>query len=108
MRYEIFKENISNLDTEHTSLSDSHKFGKVMASLSKNKDIEDLSKLASGKISETLMALHTKTVPKIIKLLDKKYLQTKSGNSEFCLKNSSLSNYPQKTLQKHPGTNFVP
>lgn len=51
-------------------------------SLAKNKDIEDLSKLTSGKISETLMTLENKTVPKIIEILDEKYLQTKSEKFE--------------------------
>ena len=50
-KYEIFKENLKNWDLEHQSLSDSNKFGKLISSLSKNKDITDLAKLASGKIS---------------------------------------------------------
>ena len=85
-KYEIFKENLSNWDEEHTALSNSNKFGKVMMSLTKNKEIDNLSQLASGKISETLMALDDKTVPKIIKMLDEKYLQTKSERFESVAK----------------------
>ena len=81
-KYEIFKENLSNWDDEHTSLSNSNKFGKVMMSLTKNKEIANLSQLASGKISETLLKPDDKTVPKIIELLDEKYLQTKSERFE--------------------------
>ena len=64
-KYEIFKENLSNWDSEHKTLSDSNKFGKVMTLLSKNKEITDLAKLASGKISETLVKLEEKKVKKI-------------------------------------------
>ena len=82
-KYEIFKENLLNWDTEHSTLSDSNKFGKVMMSITKNKEIQNLSKLASGKISETLMNMTDKTVPKIIELLDEKFLQTKSEKTEI-------------------------
>merc|ERR1712082_596183 len=85
-KYEIFRENLTNWDEEHTSLSDSNKFGKVMFSLTKNKDISNLSQLASGKISETLLKAEDKTVPKIIELLDEKYLQTKSERFESAAK----------------------
>ena len=81
-KYEIFKENLSNWDTEHQNLSDTNKFGQVMMSLTKNKDIPNLSKLASGKISETLLDITVKNVPNIIKLLDKKFLQTTSEKRE--------------------------
>ena len=81
-KYEIFRENLSNWDTEHDNLSDTNKFGQVMMSLTKNKEIPNLSKLASGKISETLLDITVKTVPNIIKLLDKKFLQTTSEKRE--------------------------
>ena len=81
-KYEVFRENLSNWDTEHDNLSDTNKFGQVMMSLTKNKDIPSLSKLASGKISETLLDITVKTVQNIIKLLDKKFLQTTSEKRE--------------------------
>ena len=81
-KYEVFRENLSNWDQEHTSLSDSNKFGKVMTSLTKNKDISDLSKLTSGKISESLTSITDKTVTKILEMLDDKYKQTKSEKYE--------------------------
>ena len=81
-KYKIFKENLSNWNTEHENLSDTNKFGQVMMSLTKNKDITNLSKLASGKISKTLLDITVKNVPNIIKLLDKKYLQTTAEKRE--------------------------
>ena len=107
-KYEIFRENLFNWDEEHTSLSDSNKFGKVMMSLTKNKDIADLSKLASGKISEKLMALKDKTIPNILEILDKKYLQTKSEKNQVLSKELRSFKLDQKTLQKHHGTSSVP
>ena len=73
-----FKENLSNWDVEHETLSNSNKSGKVMNSLSKNKEITDRAKLASGKISETLTKIDDKKVKEIIEMLDEKYLPTKS------------------------------
>ena len=69
-KYEVFTENLSNWDIKHTSLSESNKLGKVMTSLTKNKEITELAKLASGKISETLMNINDKTVTKILEVLD--------------------------------------
>ena len=63
-------------------MSDSNKFGKLISSLSKNKDITDLAKLASGKISGTLMNVKDKNNAMIIEILDDKYLQTRSERYE--------------------------
>ena len=81
-KYEIFKENLKNWDQEHQTLSDSNKFGKLISSLSKNKEITGLAKLASGKISETLMNIKDKNIAMIIEILDEKYLQTRSERYE--------------------------
>ena len=53
-----------------------------MTSLSKNKEITDLAKLASGKMSERLVTIEDKNITKIIELLDEKYLQTRSEKYE--------------------------
>ena len=104
-KYETFKENLKNWDLEHQTLSDSNKFGKLISSLTKNKEITDLAKLASGKISETLMNIKDKNVDMIIEMLDEKYLQTRSEKYEVL--SYELENFKLGISLKWPLLNWL-